>query len=103
MSLVEEALAAGRAGLLKGKTAAAWKIVENIDANVIVYNPGSPLAQALLRREERQATGHVFVPCGGHDPGKEGLSLPEWVWRLRPIIHSHPPASILACAELSVA
>lgn len=63
-------------GLLKGKTAAAWKIVENIDANVIVYNPGSPLAQALLRREERQATGHVFVPCSDHDPGTDGLRLP---------------------------
>jgi len=69
-------------GLLKGKTAAAWKIVENIDANVIVYNPGSPLAQALLRREERQATGHVFVPCSDHDPGKEGLSLPLRAERL---------------------
>lgn len=69
-------------GLLKGKTASAWKIVENIDANVIVYNPGSPLAQALLRREEKQATGHVFVPCSDHDPGKEGLSLPLRAERL---------------------
>lgn len=69
-------------GLLKGKTPSAWKIVENIDANVIIYNPGSPLAQALLRREERQATGHVFVPCSDHDPGKEGLSLPLRAERL---------------------
>ncbi len=69
-------------GLLKGKMHVAWKCVENFDADVIVYNPGSLLAQALLRREEKSASGHVFIPCSDEDPGQEGLCLPLRAERL---------------------
>jgi hypothetical protein len=58
------------------KMRVAWKFVENIDADVVVYNPGSPLAQAVLRSEQKMASGHIFVPRSTDDPGENGLSLP---------------------------
>ncbi len=75
-------------GLLKNKMHVAWQYVENIDADVIFYNPASPLAQALLRREEKNASGHVFVPCSDEDPGQNGLGLPLRAERLLQCLES---------------
>lgn len=63
-------------GILQNKMRVAWTFVENVDADVVVYNPGSPLAQAMLRSERKMASGHIFVPCSVEDPGADGLSLP---------------------------
>lgn len=68
-------------GILKNKTSGNWQHSEDINADVIVYNPTNPLALAMLRREARpKANGHsgvhVFIPCSSEDPGDDGLTLP---------------------------
>ena len=43
-------------GLLKDKTPVQWSYSDDVNADVIVYNPDSPLAQALLRRDSQTQT-----------------------------------------------
>src|SRR6478609_6608176 len=67
-------------GILKNKTSVVWQHSEDMNADVIVYNPASPLALAMLRREGKpKASGrgtHVFIPCSSENPGDDGLTLP---------------------------
>lgn len=69
-------------GLLKDRMAVAWHHSDDIDADVIVYNPASPLAQALLRRESAGGRARVLVPCSAADPGPAGLAVPIGASRL---------------------
>lgn len=63
-------------GLLKDRTTVTWRHSDDLNADVIVYNPASPLAHALMRREGEHPHRHVFVPCSANDPGAAGLALP---------------------------
>jgi len=67
-------------GILKNKTSVVWQHSEDINADVIIYNPTSPLALAMLRREAKPTAtergAHVFIPCSVEDPGEDGLTLP---------------------------
>lgn len=67
-------------GILKNKISGSWQHSEDINSDVIIYNPTSPLALAMLRRESRpKANGrgaHIFIPCSSEDPGADGLTLP---------------------------
>lgn len=67
-------------GILKNKTSVAWQHSEDMNADVIVYNPASPLALAMLRREGKLKANvrgmHIFIPCSSEYPGEEGLALP---------------------------
>ena len=67
-------------GILRNKTSVVWQHSEDINADVIVYSPTSPLALALLRREGKPSSSerakHVFIPCSVEDPGEGGLTLP---------------------------
>jgi hypothetical protein len=69
-------------GLLKDRMPVAWRLSDDINADVIVYNPDSPLAQALLRREGAEGRRRVLVPCSVSDPGPAGLVLPIGASRL---------------------
>lgn len=69
-------------GLLKDRMPVAWHHSDDINADVIVYNPASPLAQALLRRESSAGRLRVMVPCSASDPGPAGLTLPIGATRL---------------------
>jgi hypothetical protein len=67
-------------GILRNKTSGVWQHSEDINADVIVYNPMSPLALAMLRRESKPKINgrgaHIFIPCSSEDPGADGLTLP---------------------------
>jgi hypothetical protein len=69
-------------GLLKDRMPVSWRHSDDINADVIVYNPASPLAQALLRREGGAGRRRVMVPCSAADPGPTGLALPIGASRL---------------------
>lgn len=68
--------------LLKDRMPVSWRHSDDINADVIVYNPASPLAQALLRREGSGGGRRVMVPCSAADPGPTGLPLPIGASRL---------------------
>jgi hypothetical protein len=69
-------------GLLKDRMSVAWRHSEDLNADVIIYNPASPLAHALMRRDGGNRHRHVFVPCSANDPGPTGLPLPLGSGRL---------------------
>lgn len=51
--------------LLDGKTREPWAFGEGLVADVVIYEPGNPLAQALQRRESPSSPRQLFVPCDG--------------------------------------
>ena len=69
-------------GLLKDRLSVAWQHSDDINADVIIYDPASPLAQAVLRREDTGGQHRVMVPCSASDPGPSGLALPIGASRL---------------------
>ncbi|PTU32830.1 hypothetical protein [Stenotrophobium rhamnosiphilum] len=89
-------------GILKNKTSGSWQHSEDINSDVIVYNPASPLAMAMLRRESKpRANGrsaHIFIPCSSEDPGADGLTLPLRADRL---LHCLQVATVQLSAAMS--
>lgn len=87
-------------GILGNKTSVAWQHSEDINSDVIIYSPTSPLAMAMLRRENAHAFSehgrHVFIPCSVEDPGEDGLTLPLRADRLLHCLQ-------VACAKLGQA
>ena len=69
-------------GLIKDRMSVVWQHSDDVNADVIVYNPSSPLAQAMLRRESGGSRRRVMVPCSTNDPGPAGLGLPLGASRL---------------------
>jgi len=74
--------------LLEDRMPVSWRHSDDINADVIVYNPASPLAQALLRREGSGGRRRVLVPCSAADPGPMGLALPIGASRLLSCLES---------------
>lgn len=67
--------------LLQGRTLEHWDYCADLSADVIFYEPGNGLAQALARRaaaEQRQ----VFLACGGEEEGETALRHPLGASRL---------------------
>ncbi|HKY90537.1 MAG TPA: hypothetical protein VJM11_05825 [Nevskiaceae bacterium] len=51
--------------ILAGRASNAWQYVDDVAAaDVVLYEPGSPLAQAVRRREEQHRREKVFIECG---------------------------------------
>ena len=58
--------------LLGGKTREPWDFGEELAvADVVIYEPGNQLAQALQRRESPSAPRRLFLPCDGETPEAE--------------------------------
>lgn len=58
--------------LLGGKTREPWTFGDGLaTADVVIYEPGNLLAQALERREPAEAPRKLFVPCDGETPEAE--------------------------------
>lgn len=70
--------------VLRERTSAPWQHVDDLGvADVVLYEPASPLAAALLRRAGGEADTRRFLPCGHQLPDAvAGLRLPIGASRL---------------------
>lgn len=74
--------------VIHDRQAPAWHHVDDISAaDLVLYDPTSPLASALLRRASGQESNRLFVPCSHQlSESDGGLHLPIGASRLRELL-----------------
>lgn len=70
--------------VIRDRASAPWQHVDDLGAaDLVFYDPTSPLAAALLRRAGREDDPRLFLPCGHQLPESAGgLRLPIGASRL---------------------
>lgn len=67
--------------LLNGRTREGWEYSDDISADVVIYDPASALAQALVRNAQANNGRQIFIHSGNEDDDL-GIRLPFGASRL---------------------
>lgn len=62
--------------LLSGKTFDQWRYSDELIADVVVYNGGNALAQAMIRRGAADGLDRIFLPSSGDGDQESSLRYP---------------------------
>lgn len=62
--------------LLSGKTFDQWRYSDELIADVVVYNGGNALAQAMIRRAAADGVDRIFLPSSGDGDHESNLRYP---------------------------